>query len=468
MAKISFHFRGKKEDGKLSVRLIHTKEIDYRVSTPIISKRSYWFNKKGKHIKFEALPYFAEIKNHRHDLYKFAELILNAFHEDYNSGFPITAHWLKNKAQEVTPMINKKKYLSQLNEQRIEREEQERRQQFQKEEINLLENAIRAMISKYESNKGEQKKYNSTLSKLQAYQDYKGVKFKLRDFNQMFVDDFTNWQHILDGCKITYTATVLKRIKASVNYIYDNDELDIADVSKNRNSVRLPKAKKGDKIVVHLDYDELDLIDEKEIEGTELKDAKKAILIGCETALRYSDFNKLNSKNLLTRSDGRQFWEFRTNKTDKMVRITKSIRIIDLLERYGLPRTDYPEDEIQLNKDIKQVCRIAGIKNKILGDVNKAVKINGKKVRRDVRDLYPKNKLITTRTFRRSFATNYYGEIDIDVILGTTGHSNEKMLREYLNLQDERKVDKAIHQMDEYHENRKKKAEMKVVKRLIK
>jgi integrase len=149
-----------------------------------------------------------------------------------------------------------------------------------------------------------------------------------------------------------------------------------------------------------------------------------------------------------------------------MVRIPKTERILDLLNRYGLPRTDYPDDEIKLNRDIKRVCRLVGLKNEILGDISKSIKINGRHVRRDVRDLYPKYKLITTRTFRRSFATNYYGEIDIVTIMGVTGHTTPKMLREYLNLEDDGKVDQAITQIDDFHSRRNKLAKtiMKLAK----
>ncbi|MFT5751829.1 MAG: hypothetical protein ACI86L_001334, partial [Dokdonia sp.] len=48
MAKLFFIYRGTKELGNLSIRLIHGTEIDYRVSSSIVSKKEYWFKRTTK------------------------------------------------------------------------------------------------------------------------------------------------------------------------------------------------------------------------------------------------------------------------------------------------------------------------------------------------------------------------------------------------------------------------------------
>ena len=51
MAKVSFIYRGKKESGNLSIRFVHGTIHDYRTSTPIVSKKEYWFKRTTKNGK---------------------------------------------------------------------------------------------------------------------------------------------------------------------------------------------------------------------------------------------------------------------------------------------------------------------------------------------------------------------------------------------------------------------------------
>ena len=207
------------------------------------------------------------------------------------------------------------------------------------------------------------------------------------------------------------------------------------------------------KIVVTLNYDELDLIDNKEITEEELQDAKKAILIGCETGLRYTDMNKLVDENIKN-VDGVDYWKFRTDKTDSIVQITISNRMLYLIDKYGLPKSNYPSNGVKLNKDIKKVCMLSGINEEIKGSKAEIIEINGKEQIRNTISKRPKHELITTRTFRRSFATNYYGKIDTALITAITGHKTERMLRSYINNNEETNIKRTKLQIDLYHEER--------------
>ena len=98
MAKINFIYRGKEDSGKLSIRLVHGKDIDYRIATPIESKKEYWFKrttKNGKttqkHLQLKDLPNNGthELKDHKtvfQNITKKNNLELNAdLHKCYNS-----------------------------------------------------------------------------------------------------------------------------------------------------------------------------------------------------------------------------------------------------------------------------------------------------------------------------------------------------------------------------------------------
>ena len=128
-----------------------------------------------------------------------------------------------------------------------------------------------------------------------------------------------------------------------------------------------------------------------------------------------------------------------------------------LMSKYGVPKTNYPvNNDVKLNKDIKEVCRLCGINEIIKAKIATVVKIKGKSVTRNIIKEVYKYESITTRTFRRSFATNYYGKIDTSLIRAVTGHSTEKQLRAYINNEDETNIPRATRQIDDYHEQREK------------
>jgi integrase len=63
------------------------------------------------------------------------------------------------------------------------------------------------------------------------------------------------------------------------------------------------------------------------------------------------------------------------------------------------------------------------------------IKMDEKKVKRKVFDHYPKWKLITSHSFRRSFATNYYKIIPTPIVMNITGHTRESTFLKYINQQ---------------------------------
>lgn len=459
MATINFQYRGINDTGKLSIRLIHGKDIDYRMSSPIFSKKEYWFkrtSKNGKtvlvHRNLNELTFNTAVTEHKNTLEDFEKLILNKFEVDFNAGVPITREWLKSVIVEVTPMLDKKEFIKFKE---VEQSNQKLKEVELNDKIiqkNLLINAISEMFVKYATNTNELKKYKVSEKILDKFQKNQNQVFKIKDLNQAFADSFMNWAFIDMHFKKSYINGHLKRFRRSAVYVYEKYELDNIEVSRTLKTFKVFNDVYKDKIVITLNYDELDIIDNTEVTA-EIEDAKKSILLGCETGLRYSDFNKLNDNNLTTKK-GIECWEFKTQKTDKIVTIPKSKRILYLLNKYGIPKTNYPDNGVKLNEDIKAVCLSAKLTEKIKGAKTVSKKINDKKSKRTIIDLYPKCELICTRTLRRSFATNYYGKIDTALITSITGHATENMLRAYINVKDDSNVQRTVQQIDDFHKKR--------------
>ncbi|WP_435134240.1 hypothetical protein [Formosa sp. A9] len=464
MAKINFIYRSTNDIGKLSIRFVHGKEIDYRVATPIESRKEYWFKRttrKGKtinrHLQLKDLPNngSSQFKNHKEELTNIQDSIIEHFISDYNKGVPITSKWLKKKVFDLTNVLDTKTKIDAISKQITEAKNKKDQEEKEIIKANLLESAIKKMFVKYKTNENELKKYKVTYNMLLKYQEAKKIKFNIKDLNQDFADEFMNWSVLDMRYSKSYTNAQLKRFRSSAVNAYENDDKDYIQVSKKLKTFKMFDKVYKDKIVITLNYNELDTIDETKLENESLFDAKKAILIGCETGLRYSDFNKLNDENIQT-INGVDYWKFRTEKTDTVVQIIITERIKYLIDKYGIPQTNYPDNGVKLNEDIKEVCEEAGIKELVKGSKAEVIKVEGKKVIRNIRGEYPKCKLITSRTFRRSFATNYYGKIDTALITAITGHSTENQLRAYINNKDESNIERTKEQIDHFHNTRTK------------
>ena len=58
--------------------------------------------------------------------------------------------------------------------------------------------------------------------------------------------------------------------------------------------------------------------------------------------------------------------------------------------------------------------------------------IKGKKEFRKLEGTFPKHELVTSHICRRSFASNYYGEMPTPLIIAITGHSTERQFLVYV------------------------------------
>lgn len=92
------------------------------------------------------------------------------------------------------------------------------------------------------------------------------------------------------------------------------------------------------------------------------------------------------------------------------------------------------------NRWIKKVCKTAGLTEQIQG-----AKVNPDTNRKES-GVFEKWELVTSHICRRSFATNYYGEMPTALIMNVTGHSTEK---EFLNYIGKTNIDYA-EQMAKY------------------
>lgn len=99
---------------------------------------------------------------------------------------------------------------------------------------------------------------------------------------------------------------------------------------------------------------------------------------------------------------------------------------------------------------IKKICELVGINKVVKGSL-----INPK-TRRKETGMFPKYKLVSSHTCRRSFATNMYlMNFPTLSIMQITGHTTEKSFLKYIMVIPKEHADKLLAHWEEYYKNKK-------------
>jgi len=149
------------------------------------------------------------------------------------------------------------------------------------------------------------------------------------------------------------------------------------------------------------------------------EDSRNLFLIACYTGLRYSDLVRLNRGNIINESI-----QICQQKTGDLVIIPLCKKIIGLINRIDKLKKI---SNTKINKDIKQICKIADINDSVTIEKTKAGVLSCVTLH--------KWQLVSTHTARRTFVTNMYIKgIPINLIMKLTGHKSEKAFMKYLRI----------------------------------
>jgi len=87
------------------------------------------------------------------------------------------------------------------------------------------------------------------------------------------------------------------------------------------------------------------------------------------------------------------------------------------------------KSQVAFNKEIKLLCKMAGIDEVVSGFKN-----NPRTRRKEIIKAH-KYEFVTSHIMRRSFASNYYGKIETPLLMNITGHSKESTFLTYIGTQ---------------------------------
>lgn len=402
MATINFLYRSTKNKSNLHLRLLYRfNEIDYVFgsNTKYEVTKDYWSkqHKQKRPKDIEIINKQTEVNN---ELNKIENHILNAF----NSMNPdeVNKTWLQTQIDyyynpphqtDSIPTELTKYFEYYLN------------------------------YRKHELKSTSIQKFNVIKSKLEDLQKNRGKIIYIQDVNDAFKNEFVDYYKTLNYSQnttqreFTFIKTVCRHARfkgLKTNHELDNLTLDSAKVEK-----------------IYLTFEELEKIEN--IDESELTDslinARDWLIISCYTGQRVSDFMRFTPEQIRIEND-KHLIEFTQKKTGKLMTVPLHKKVLEILgKRNG--NFPYPISDQRYNEYIKNVCKIAELKQIVTGSTQKETTPNSK-IYRKVTGEYPKYELVTSHIGRRSFATNFYGKIPTSFLIYVTGHSSEALFLEYL------------------------------------
>lgn len=281
--------------------------------------------------------------------------------------------------------------------------------------------------------------YETSLNKLKDFEEYRKRKIKFEDINMKFYDELEAYMYSKNYAS-SYFGSIIKQIKVVFKEAREVDNLHSSDSVDYRNFKTLQETAdtiyltEGELMRIYkLEFNEKTIIEAypditkkpqnlcNKIKCYEQVRAK--FLIGCYTALRVSDFNRLEPINI-----GDDFISIRTKKVGNKVVIPIHWIVREIMEN-GFDLKDKVSDQ-KINEHIKEICQLA----KIDEDVEITKNIAGRKVPQT----FKKYQLVTNHTARRSGATNMYkAGIPTLSIMKITGHTTEKSFLKYIKITSE-------------------------------
>ena len=239
------------------------------------------------------------------------------------------------------------------------------------------------------------------------------------DIDYQFYEDFCRWMDDVKCYKTNMKGTQIKNLKAAMNAAYKEGR---------HNNTAYQNFRKPQEEVdgVYLTEDELDALYALPLTGYKAK-ARDIFLVGCYTAMRWSDYSRLEEKDV---TDDTIF--FTHKKTGYRVSIPLHPIVKEILERYGGRVPDISDQK--LNTYIKRVCHDAGI----IQPVTRVYMKGGRRIE----EVLPKCDLVSSHTARRTAATNMYKSgVPAYNIMLITGHTSEATFRRYIKFEKERNAE---------------------------
>lgn len=261
---------------------------------------------------------------------------------------------------------------------------------------------------------GYKDSYYTLIHHLRKFSRLNNVDIFTNSVNEEFLDDFIIYLEN-ENLKLNYIKSILSLTKTMIRkaaiygYMVDStyDDVNIED---------------EEVFSVYLSMNEITRLYYFQGLTKKQQRIRDLFIIGCLTALRYSDYSTLNEDNF-----GKDFIIKITKKTNKKVILPIHDYVREIYIKYdgnissGLTVQHF-------NRYMKKICKKVGLDEPITYSYTRGGKL--------ITETKQKWELISSHTARRSAATNMYltGRFKTFEIMSLTGHTTEKSFFKYIKV----------------------------------
>lgn len=254
--------------------------------------------------------------------------------------------------------------------------------------------------------------YQSLISLLNKFTHDNDVTLYTNSINEEFLDDFIIYMQDSRYAQ-NYVAHNINLCKSMVkkaglnNYAIDPSYMNVTIDSEDTFAVYLSTIE-----ISRIYYtDRLTRIQQRN---------KDLFVVGCLTALRYSDYSTLNKENIQDDIIVKV-----TKKTGAKVHIPMHDIVKDIVKKYdGFPKGTSIQN---FNREIRNICKVIGLDDPVTYTYTQGTELKTITV--------PKYELISSHTARRSGATNMLiAGMQPYQIMAITGHTTEKSFFRYIRV----------------------------------
>ncbi len=404
MATVNFLFRSTRSQAPLNVRLLFRHNFNDKVIGGKIKlevSKDYWEN-----FHFKKRIKDVEIKNRQAEITSRLSEIENHILAAYNSTNParIDKQWLNSIIESFYTPQGKKDipidFLSYID--------------------------FYLDYRKNEMSDSNRKKVNILKNKMLRLENEYKIKILISEINEDFKKIYVDYSNMKK-----YSQNTQQRELVLIKTICFHARHHGLKTHYQLDGLRLQREVSNH---IYLNRSELEKIKMMELPHDYLENVRDWLLISCFTGQRVSDFMRF-TPGMIRNEDNKWVLEFRQRKTKKLMTIPVSKELREVLKKRNgnFPR---PISDQRYNEYIKEVCQLAGINEKVTGKRRKSIAPIGRESdKNDYRDIvgtFEKWELVTSHIGRRSFATNYYGEVPTTYLINITGHGSEKMFLNYI------------------------------------
>jgi integrase len=266
------------------------------------------------------------------------------------------------------------------------------------------------------------KKDKTCLNHLESFFRKKHKKYNWEEINTDFFEEFSNFLIHKQGLTNSSAIKILVILKTMLNLAtdkgYNNDYSFVKAFAEVKKKIKVS----NEDYIVALNEKEFELLQDYKPDTKKLEKVKDLFILQIYLGVRISDLKSISLDNIDKSNNLIHIYQ---KKTKDYLSIPIHAKIQRILDKYlkGLPAIS----DQKYNEYIKELCKKAGINQRLIKQ-----KMYGNKI---VEEVYPKWKLISSHTARRTFITlSLKKGILPEYVMKVSGHKSRKSFEKYIKI----------------------------------